>query len=170
MVLIQDQSEYSAHWPRRHHPGPTVARFLGAEMSAPAHPLRLPCSKRTGEENPMKFICLVYGDETMFQSFTKEASAKLDADSIAYDRSLEASGKFVAAEALQSVRTSKLVRRRGGKTLVTDGPFAETKEQLLGFVMIDASDLEDALKIAAGIPLAALGSVEVRAVYDVPGS
>ena len=118
----------------------------------------------------MKFICLVYGDETMFQSFTKEASAKLDADSVAYDRSLEASGKLVAAEALQSVRTSKLVRRRGGKTLVTDGPFAETKEQLLGFVMIDASDLEDALKIAAGIPLAALGSVEVRAVYDVPGS
>ncbi|TIV06797.1 MAG: YciI family protein, partial [Mesorhizobium sp.] len=72
--------------------------------------------------------------------------------------------------ALQSVKTSKSLRRRKGKVLVTDGPFAETKEQLLGFVMVEAADLAEALKIAERIPLAELGTVEVRAIYDVPGS
>ncbi len=62
------------------------------------------------------------------------------------------------------------MRRRKGKQLVTDGPFAETKEQLLGFVMVEAADLDEALAIAGGIPLAELGTVEVRAVYDIPGS
>jgi hypothetical protein len=68
------------------------------------------------------------------------------------------------------VRASKSLRRRHGKRLVTDGPFAETKEQLLGFVMVEATDLDEALAIAEGIPLAELGTVEVRAIYDIPGS
>jgi hypothetical protein len=68
------------------------------------------------------------------------------------------------------VKTSKSLRRRKGKALVTDGPFAETKEQLLGFVMVEAADLAEALKIAERIPLAELGTVEVRAIYDIPGS
>lgn len=68
------------------------------------------------------------------------------------------------------MKTAKTVRRRQGKRLVIDGPFAETKEQLLGFVMIEAGDLEAALDIAAGIPLAELGTIEVRAIYDIPGS
>ena len=118
----------------------------------------------------MKYVCLVYGEETLFDTLTKEGSAKLDAESLAYDRSLDAAGHLIVAEALQSVRKSRTVRRRKGKTIVTGGPFAETKEQLLGFVMIEAKDIEEATKIAAGIPLAELGSVEVRAVYDVPGS
>jgi hypothetical protein len=62
------------------------------------------------------------------------------------------------------------VRRRKGKVTVTDGPFAETKEQLLGFVMVEARDLDEALEIAAAIPLAEIGAVEVRAIYEVPGS
>ena len=118
----------------------------------------------------MKYVCLVYGEETIFGDLTKEGSAKLDADSLAYDCKLQASGHLIVAEALQSVRKSKTLRRRGGKTLVTDGPFAETKEQLLGFVMIEARDMDDATAIASGIPLAELGSIEIRAVYDVPGS
>jgi hypothetical protein len=101
---------------------------------------------------------------------TVERGAKLDADSLAYDRSLDQQGKLVIAQALQSVKTSKSVRRRKGKRLVTDGPFAETKEQLLGFVMIEADTLEEALDIAADIPLAELGTIEVRAIYDIPGS
>jgi len=118
----------------------------------------------------MKYVCLVYGEEKDLYALTVERGAKLDADSLAYDRSLDQEGKLIIAQALQSVRTSKSVRRREGKRLVTDGPFAETKEQLLGFVMVEADSLDEALDIAAGIPLAELGTVEVRAIYDIPAS
>ncbi|WP_027053200.1 YciI family protein [Mesorhizobium erdmanii] len=118
----------------------------------------------------MKYVCLVYGEEKDLYALTAERGAKLDADSLAYDRALDQQGKLIAAEALQSVKTAKTVRRRQGKRLITDGPFAETKEQLLGFVMVEAGNLEEALDIAAGIPLAELGTIEVRAVYDIPGS
>lgn len=118
----------------------------------------------------MKYVCLVYGEEQDLHNLTAEGSAKLDASSIAYDRSLEAKGHLIVAEALQSVKTSRSVRRRKGTTLITDGPFAETKEQLLGFIMIEAKNLDEALEIAAGIPLAEIGTVEVRAIYDIPGS
>jgi hypothetical protein len=118
----------------------------------------------------MKYVCLVYGEEKDLHALTVERGAKLDADSLAYDRSLDQQGKLIIAQALQSVKTSKSVRRRKGKRLVTDGPFAETKEQLLGFVIIEADTLEEALDIAADIPLAELGTIEVRAIYDIPGS
>ncbi|WP_315926216.1 YciI family protein [Mesorhizobium sp. SP-1A] len=116
----------------------------------------------------MKYICLVYHEEEALRALSKADSAKLDADSLAYDRQLDKAGHLVAAEALQSVRTAKTVRKRGGRALVTDGPFAETKEQLLGFVMIEASDLDEAVAIAADIPLALMGMVEVRAIHDIP--
>lgn len=118
----------------------------------------------------MQYVCLVYGEERLLHGLTAEQGRKLDADSLAYDRALEQQGKLIIAQALQPVRTSKTVRRRKGKQLVIDGPFAETKEQLLGFVMVEAADLDEALEIAGGIPLAELGTVEVRAVYDIPGS
>ena len=118
----------------------------------------------------MKYVCLVYGEEGQLHALTTGEMAKLDADSLAYDRSLETSGHLIVAQALQSVKTSKSVRRRKGKKLITDGPFAETKEQLLGFVMIEADSLDTALGIAADIPLAELGTIEVRAIYSVPGS
>ncbi|MDX8453587.1 YciI family protein [Bradyrhizobium sp. Arg314] len=118
----------------------------------------------------MKYVLLVYGEEKDLYALTPERAAKLDADSLAYDRELDRQGKLIIAQALQSVKTSKSLRRRKGKALVTDGPFAETKEQLLGFVMVEAADLTEALKLAGGIPLAELGTVEVRAIYDVPGS
>ncbi|SFO41471.1 Uncharacterized conserved protein [Mesorhizobium sp. NFR06] len=118
----------------------------------------------------MKYVLLVYGEETDLHALTRERAARLDADSLAYDRELDRQGKLIIAQALQSVKTSKSLRRRQGKRLVTDGPFAETKEQLLGFVMVEAADLDEALAIADGIPLAELGTVEVRAIYDIPGS
>lgn len=118
----------------------------------------------------MRYVCLVYGVEQRIHALSPEGLARLDAASLAYDRSIAEDDKLVIAQALQSVATSKTVRRRKGRTMVTDGPFAETKEQLLGFVMIEARDLAEALDIAAGIPLAELGTVEVRAIYDVPGS
>jgi len=118
----------------------------------------------------MKYVCLVYGEERELHALSAEGMAKLNADSLAYDRTLEKSGRLIVAQALQPVKTSKTVRRRKGKKLITDGPFAETKEQLLGFVMVEARDLDEALEIAAGIPLAEMGTIEVRAIYDVPGS
>ncbi|RVD56569.1 YciI family protein [Mesorhizobium sp. M2D.F.Ca.ET.185.01.1.1] len=118
----------------------------------------------------MKYVLLVYGEEKDLYALTPKRAARLDADSLAYDRELERQGKLIIAQALQSVKTSKSLRRRKGKAVITDGPFAETKEQLLGFVMIEAADLAEALKIAEGIPLAELGTVEVRAIYDIPGS
>ncbi|WFP63921.1 MULTISPECIES: YciI family protein [unclassified Mesorhizobium] len=118
----------------------------------------------------MRYVLLVYGEEKDLLALTPERSAKLDADSLAYDRLLDQQGKLIIAQALQTVKKSKSLRRRKGKRLVTDGPFAETKEQLLGFVMVEAADLDEALAIADGIPLAELGTVEVRAIYDIPGS
>ncbi len=114
----------------------------------------------------MNYVCLVYGEEQKLRDLTPEGlRAELDASSLAYDRSVADSGHLIIAQALQSVKTARSIRRRGGRSLVTDGPFAETKEQLLGFVMIEANDLDEAMGIAAGIPLAELGTIEVRAVY-----
>ncbi|RUV30906.1 MULTISPECIES: YciI family protein [unclassified Mesorhizobium] len=118
----------------------------------------------------MKYVCLVYGEEKDLYAMSPERLAKLDADSLAYDKSVEHSGRLIIAQALQSVNTAKCVRRRKGRRLVTDGPFAETKEQLLGFVMIEAGDIDEAMEIAGGIPLAEIGAIEVRAIYNVPGS
>ena len=118
----------------------------------------------------MTYVCLVYGQESDLHAMSKAELAKLDADSVAYDRSLAEVGSLLVAQALQSVSHSKSVRRRKGRTMVTDGPFAETKEQLLGFVMIEAESLEQAIELAAAIPLAELGTIEVRAIYNVPGS
>ena len=117
----------------------------------------------------MNYVCLVYGEENYLNALSKEGLAELDRRSVAYDKSIEKAGKLVVAQALQSVKTSKTVRRRKGKVMMTDGPFAETKEQLLGFVMLEAESLDEALKIAGGIPIAEWGTIEVRAVYDVPG-
>ena len=108
----------------------------------------------------MQYVCLVYGQESDLHALSPQAGARLDAESLAYDRELDRAGKLVIAQALQSIRTARTVRRRGGRTMVSDGPFAETKEQLLGFVMVEAVDLDSALEIAAGIPLAAIGTVE----------
>lgn len=118
----------------------------------------------------MKYVLLVYGEEKDLFALSPERGAKLDADSLAYDRELDQQGKLIIAQALQPVKASKSLRRRKGKVLVTDGPFAETKEQLLGFVMVEAADLAEALKLAEGIPLAELGTVEIRAIYNIPGS
>jgi hypothetical protein len=116
----------------------------------------------------MNYVCLVYGEENYLRALSKEDLAELDRRSVAHDKSIEDAGKLVIAQALQSVKTSMTVRKRSGKVVVTDGPFAETKEQLLGFVMLEADSLDEALKIAGDIPIAEWGTIEVRAVYDVP--
>src|SRR5690349_10839772 len=86
----------------------------------------------------------------------------LDRDSLAYDRWLVEQGHFIAASALQPVSTATTIRVRGGKTLTLDGPFAETKEVLCGFIFIRAADIDEARRIAEGIPMARHGTIEVR--------
>jgi hypothetical protein len=110
----------------------------------------------------MKFLCLVYVEPDVFRALPAAERAVIDRDSGAYDQALEARGRYILAAALQPVGTAKTVRRRGGKVLLTDGPFAETKEVLAGFIFIEAKDLDEALRIATDIPMARVGSVEVR--------
>lgn len=108
----------------------------------------------------MKYLCLVYGEEEKTQAVD-------DLHCLAFDQSIRDSGHCIASEALKPVATATTVRVRNGKATVTDGPFAETKECLAGFYMIEAKNLDEALQIAARIPPAAVGSVEVRPVRPI---
>ena len=112
----------------------------------------------------MKYLCLVYGDEHVLHD---HPDSPHDAECHAYDVEVEESGRRLAAEALAPVGTATTVRVRGGETQLVDGPFAETKEQLLGFYLIDVRDLNEAVRVAAGIPVARVGSVEVRPVREL---
>jgi hypothetical protein len=93
-----------------------------------------------------------------------------DDECIAYGEGLRERRQWIAAEALQSVQTAVTVRVRNGKVSVSDGPFAETKEQLAGFYLVDARDLNDAVQIASRIPPARVGSIEVRPIRELRGS
>jgi hypothetical protein len=108
----------------------------------------------------MKYLCLVYMDE-------KTIDLVPDRECKAFGDELRASGRYLAAEALQPVHTATTVRVRNGKSSVTDGPFAETKEQLAGFYLIDAGDLNEAIQVASGIPPARVGTIEVRPVREL---
>ena len=113
----------------------------------------------------MRYVCLVYFDPKKVFSQTAEANAVLAASG-AYDDELKASGHFVVAEALQLPDQAMTVQVRDGKMSATDGPFMETREVLGGFILVEARDLNEAVRIGAGIPLAKLGSIEVRPVVD----
>jgi len=112
----------------------------------------------------MQYICLIYGDEQSFQGMGDEDRNQVMADYMAFTESIGKSGNLVAGDALQPTTTATTVRVRNGETLVTDGPFAETKEQRGGYYVIDAKDADEALAIAARIPGAQHGSIEVRPV------
>src|ERR1043165_6518056 len=108
----------------------------------------------------MKYLCLVYGEEQKIQSMD-------DRHCVAFDESIRKSGHCIAPEALQPVSTATTVRVRNGKVSVTDGPFAETLEFLAGFYMIEARDLNEAIQVAAKIPPASVGCIEVRPVREI---
>jgi hypothetical protein len=119
---------------------------------------------------PKKYLCLVHFEGSNLTEMSEAERAQLDHDSLAYDRKIEKSGHLIAAQALQSANKARIVSVREGKTSVVDGPFTETKEQLGGFILIKAKNMGEAEKIAAGIPLAKLGRIEVRPIYTIPGS
>jgi len=115
----------------------------------------------------MKYICLVYLVEREMSEMSKKESDACTEESLAYDDALRRSGHFVAAHALQPVEAATTIRVRNGKLFTTDGPFAETKEQLGGFILIEARDLNEAMQVAAKIPMARRGSIEVRPIREL---
>jgi hypothetical protein len=108
----------------------------------------------------MKYLCLVYSEETALQTMT-------DDECMEYDAAIRKSGHCLASEALQPIHTATSVRVRTGKVTITDGPFAETKEQLAGFYLIEATNLDKAIEIASKIPPARVGTIEVRPVREL---
>lgn len=116
----------------------------------------------------MKYLCLVHFDGTILDTMPTEEKRAFDSDSLGYDQTLIARGKLIHAEALQSPSAASLVKVRNGQMSVTDGPYAEAKEQMGGFILIEATDMAEAVEIAAGIPLARYGTIEVRPIYQIP--
>lgn len=112
----------------------------------------------------MKYLCLVYTNEKTLHSLPESPR---DSECMAYAEQVQASGRMLAAEALESVQTATTVRLRNGAISITDGPFAETKEQLAGFYLIDSPNLDEAIEIAAKIPAARVGCVEIRPVRQL---
>jgi hypothetical protein len=114
----------------------------------------------------MKYLCLIYDEEQKLGSMSKVESDAFMGEYFAFTEGIRKSGQYVAGEALQPVQSATTVRIRNGKLSTTDGPFAETKEQLGGFYLIDARDLNDAIQVASKIPSARVGSIEIRPVVD----
>jgi len=115
----------------------------------------------------MKYVCLVYLVERDMSAMTRKEADTCVEESLAYDDDLRKAGHFLVAHALQPVEAATTIRVRSGKLFTTDGPFAETKEQLGGFILIEARDLNEAIQVAAKIPMARHGSIEVRPIREI---
>lgn len=114
----------------------------------------------------MKYALLIYGDESAQAGATPEQQQLVMQEYMEFTKSLAESGAHLGGEALDATSTATTVRVRNGETITTDGPFAETREQLGGFYMVEAADLDEAIAIAARLPGSKYGSVEVRPVWD----
>ena len=112
----------------------------------------------------MNYMLLIYDRESNWSALSQKEQEAIYHEYMAFTKELRDSGAYVAGDALQPVATATTVRVREGKTMQTDGPFAETREQLGGYYLVQAKDLDEAVKIAAKIPSARMGAVEVRAV------
>jgi hypothetical protein len=115
----------------------------------------------------MKYLCLVYYNEADIAQMSPQEWRVLNTECMSFSESITRTGQRLGGEALHPTRTATTVRVRGGKISTTDGPFAETKEQLAGFYFIEADDLPTAIELAAQIPPARLGSVEIRPVRSL---
>jgi hypothetical protein len=115
----------------------------------------------------MKYLCLIYADERRMQELSAADHARVERACVAYETELKDSGQLLAGEALQPVHDATTVRVRDGRAVITDGPFAETREQPAGFYLVEARDLNDAILVAARIPPARLGSIEVRPIREL---
>ena len=116
----------------------------------------------------MQYLLMIYSNEVEYAKLDAATSQKVMAEYGAFTQSIIQSGNFKAGDRLQPTATATTVRVRDGKTLTTDGPFAETREQLGGYYLVEAKDLDEATKLAARIPGAQVGSIEVRPVMQLP--
>ncbi|MGH8203496.1 MAG: YciI family protein [Steroidobacteraceae bacterium] len=116
----------------------------------------------------MQYLCLIYEDEKAWEKLPSAESAKIIGEFNEYTESMKKSGHYAGGNALAPTHTATTVRVRQGKLATTDGPFAETKEQLGGYYLLNARDLNEAIQLAARIPGARFGSVEVRPVLEMP--
>ena len=116
----------------------------------------------------MRYLCLVHFEHAKLDDLPLAQRQDVDRRSMAYDRELAARGQLVLAQAVEGGDNAVLVRVRAGEVSTTDGPFIETKEQMAGFVLIEARDLNEAIELAARIPLAEIGTIEVRPAYIIP--
>jgi hypothetical protein len=114
----------------------------------------------------MRYLCLIYDDESKMGTTPKEQMEAMMGEYFAFTEGIKQSGHYVGGEALQPTHTATAVRVRNGKISTTDGPFAETKEQLGGYYLINAKDLNDAIQVAAKIPSSRIGTVEIRPIQE----
>ncbi|TKS60503.1 MAG: hypothetical protein EWM73_03104 [Nitrospira sp.] len=117
----------------------------------------------------MKFMLIVHHDEEAFNKIEKEKQQQMLAESIELTHKLDTAGQYLSASPLQPAATAVIVRVREGNPLVTDGPFIETREQIAGYFLINAQDLNEAISIATRVPGARIGTVEVRPLIEVAG-
>ena len=115
----------------------------------------------------MRYLCLIHLDRQQFEALPADELNALNAAHLDFNDALRNAGRYLVAEALQTPETASCVRVRNGKPVVTDGPFVETKEMIAGFYLIEANDMQEAVEIAAGIPAARLGTVEVRPAHQL---
>lgn len=115
----------------------------------------------------MRYLCLIYLDEERLAAMPEAEMSALNARHLAYNEELLDGGRFIEAEALEPPAAATCVRVRGGRTTLTDGPYAESKEMVAGFYLVEARDLNEAIQIAARLPAAPLGTVEVRPCRDL---
>ena len=115
----------------------------------------------------MKYLCLIYSDETMWQKAAKADAEQMMGEYMQFTKDIQKSGQYVGGNRLQPTHTATTVRIRNGKLSTTDGPFAETKEQLGGYYLIEAKDLNAAIQVGSKIPGARVGSIEVRPIAEM---
>jgi len=116
----------------------------------------------------MKYLCLIYSNEEAFAAMPQSEASTMLSEYRAYTKRYTESGHVLGGNALQPTHTATTVRMRDGKISTTDGPFAETREQLGGYYLLEAKDLNEAIQLAAKIPEARTGSIEVRPIWELP--
>jgi hypothetical protein len=159
-------NRWSASRRRNRRPG-RENRRAGVDFRGPSATTWRQTGPVATREDVMKYLCMIFYEQKRHDALSRREYDALKAESLAYDDELRQSGRFLAAQALESIDAATTIRLRDGRPSTTDGPFAETKEHIGGFILIEARDLNEAIQLASRIPPARLGGVEVRPVKEL---
>ena len=127
-------------------------------------------SHRWRDKNNMKYMLLIYDDEQIWATMSEAERQKIFGEYMQFSKDVQATGHYKSGAPLQPTSKATSVKVRNGNRLVTDGPFAETREQLGGYYLVEAKDLDEAIGIAAKIPSVRLGTIEIRPVMEIPAA